>query len=412
MPTDLKMAWRNIWRNPRRSILTMLAIAFACLLLVFMLSWQFGTYETMIDSSVRISTGHLKVQAQGYNQKRSIRKVVADPDRVVDLMKRNAAVKAVARRSIAFALLSSRERTYGIMITGVDPVAEARVSTLGSIVRKGAYLDPADRGQALVGEILARNLKVDVGDELVVLGQGREGSIAATLLTVKGIYRSGLDAFDRSTLNMTLADFQEVFGMRGAVHEVVAVVNRLEQVAAVKAWITARLAQEESESGLVVLDWDELMPGLMQSIQMDLVSGIIFYAILVVVVAFSIFNTFLMTVLERTREFGVMSAIGTTPGRLVRLLLLESAGMTLLGMLLGITIGSLLTLYFQVYGIAIPGAEEMMRQFGLPERIYPRLSFASALIGPLLVMAVTVAAALFPALRVRRLQPVEAMTHI
>jgi ABC-type lipoprotein release transport system permease subunit len=158
-----------------------------------------------------------------------------------------------------------------------------------------------------------------------------------------------------------------------------------------------------------VLDWNELIPGLRQSIEMDLISGLIFYLLLVLVVAFSILNTFLMAIFERTREFGVLMALGTTPGRLTKVLLIESMTMTLLGIVGGIMIGSLITLYFQTYGFDISGASELLNQFGISGRIYPKLTWLSAISGPLAVLVITFLAALYPAIKVRKLQPVEAM---
>ncbi|MBW2545500.1 MAG: ABC transporter permease, partial [Deltaproteobacteria bacterium] len=224
------MAWRNIWRNPRRSILTISAIAFASVLLVFMLSWQFGSYDTMINSAVKIHTGHLQVQARGYNDKKSIRLVVSDPAAVGNVLDDTPEVAAHTCRATAFSLVSSSERTYGVMVVGIDPVREAGVSTLKKMIRQGSYLSEDDTDQALVGELLARNLKVGLGDELVVLGQGRDGSVAATVVKVKGIYRSGMDEFDRSSINIPLKNFQDVYAMRGAVHEVVALGKSLEYV--------------------------------------------------------------------------------------------------------------------------------------------------------------------------------------
>ena len=162
----------------------------------------------------------------------------------------------------------------------------------------------------------------------------------------------------------------------------------------------------------MVLDWMELMPGLIQGIQMDLVSGFIMYIILIVVVAFSILNTFLMAIFERKREFGVLMAMGTTPGRLTRLLLIESLTMTMVGILIGIVAGSLITWYFQVHGIIISGTSELMRQYGLPERMFPQLSVLSVSIGAGVVLVITFLTSLYPALKVRRLRPVEAMMAV
>ncbi len=409
MSIDVKMAWRNIWRNPRRTMLTICAIAFASLLLVFMLSFQFGSYETMINTSVKIQTGHLQVQAETYQEKKNIRLVVPDPAEIAQLIDAIPAVEAYTFRGQAFSLISSNERTYGVAVTGIDPIGEAQVSRLKSLIREGAFLSKEDTHQALVGKLLARNLRVQLGDELTLIGQGRDGSIAATVVQVKGIFSSGISEFDRAAIQIPLQPFQDVYSMQGAVHEVVIIADALRNIAAIKTAIQAGLSSLKLKKPLTVLDWNELMPGLRQSIEMDLISGLIFYLLLVLVVAFSILNTFLMAIFERTREFGVLMAIGTTPGRLTKVLLIESMTLTFIGIIAGILIGSLITLYFQAHGIDISGASELLSQFGITGRIYPKLSWLSATSGPLAVLIITFFAALYPAIKVRMLRPVEAM---
>lgn len=410
---DVKMAWRNIWRHPRRTLLTTLAIAFACVLLIFMLSFQLGSYEAMINASIKIHTGHLQVQAEGYQEKKNIRRVIEDPQAVQRVLATIPAVKAQAARARAFALVSSDERSYGIMVEGIDPKAEARVSTLSSIVHEGAYLEDAPDGgelpKALMGYLLARNLKVGVGDELTVLGQGRDGSVAAMVAVVGGIYRSGMDDYDRSAIQIPLTVFQEVFAMESAVHEIVVVGEHLADAEVIRQALQPSLSGIPNERPLVTLSWDAILPGLKQAIRMDLVSGGISYLILILVVAFSILNTFLMAIFERSHEFGVMMAIGTRPARLTRLVLIESAGMTLVGIAAGLVLGCLLTAYFEVHGIPLGGSSEILSQFGIPDTLHPRLTLISVTAGPLAVLLITLAAALYPAFKLKRLKPVEAL---
>lgn len=408
----LKIAWRNIWRNRRRTILTLSAIAFACLLLVFMLSFQFGSYDVMINTAVRIHTGHLQVQTQDYQDKNDIRLVVKGYEEIGAILAGMPSVVGHTFRANAFSLASSEDRTYGIMVIGIDPEKEATVSTLESVVRHGNYLSQDDTNAALVGEILAANLNVTVGDEITILGQGRDGSIAATVVVVKGIYRSGQADFDRTSLQIPLQHFQDVYAMDNGVHEVVVVCDSLSDVGAVKQQACSEVATMDTEKPLVVLDWKDLMPGLAQGIAFDLISGIIMYLLLVFVVAFSILNTFLMAVFERTREFGVMMAMGVTPGRLTRLLLLESTIMTGFGVIIGIILGCLITWYFQAHGIDLGGASEIMAEYGISGLLYPKLSILSATIGPTAVLLITFLSALYPTFKVRKLKPVEAMTHI
>lgn len=413
MSIDMKMAWRNIWRNARRSVLTISAVAFASLLLVFMLSFQLGSYDAMINTSVKIHTGHIQIQAKGYNEKQDMRLVVSDPEAIGKMLEKIPQVEAYTFRANGFSLLSSKDRTYGGLVIGIDPKRESELSRLKTLIREGRYLAEDDTDQALVGKLLAKNLHIGLGDEVVVLGQGQDGSIAATVYKVKGIYETGQDEFDRASIQVPLQNFQEVYSMRGSVHEVVVTSRSLKAVPEIKQAISARIAQVDTKYPLIALSWDQLTPGLKQGIQMDLYSGYIMYGLLIIVVAFSILNTFLMAVFERTKEFGMLLAIGTTPRRLSKLLLMESAIITLIGILFGLVIGSGITLYFQSHGLLLSGGtSELMSQFGIPDRIYPELSLLSASFGPVVVLGITMLTALYPALKVWRLQPVEAMMAV
>jgi ABC-type lipoprotein release transport system permease subunit len=356
------------------------------------------------------------VQAQDYQDKQSIHLVVPNPAAIADILNKTPEVDAYTFRAKAFSLVSSRERTYGVAVIGIDPAKEAAVSTLKNLIRRGSYLPQDDLHQeppqALIGSLLARNLHVGPGDELTVLGQGRDGSIAATVVKITGIYSSGMDEFDRSFIHIPLKHFQDVFAMRGAVHEVVALGKSLKYIAKIKKATAEEINRRNLKHPLVVMDWEELMPGLRQAIEMDLVSGIIFYLILILVVAFSILNTFLMAILERTKEFGVLMAMGTTPGRLTKVLLIESLSMTAVGIVIGIIIGCLVTWYFQIHGIDIAGSSEILKQYGISGRMHPQLSLISAISGPAVVLLISFLAALYPAVKVRWLRPVEALGHV
>ena len=401
---DLSLAWRNIWRNKRRSILTMLAVGFASLILVFMLSFQFGSYEEMINASVRLSTGHIQIMDRSYKAKSEMRKVIRDPGALDRILTKIDGISAYGFRATGFVMASGGKRTRGAMVLGVDPLREKRISTLWRQIRQGRYLSPERPGEVVVGRLLAERLKVGVGDELTLLGQGRDGSVAATIVTVGGIFAVGMDAVDRATIAMNLDVFQETFFMEGAVHMAVLMARDLRSVKG----IVASLHAADLADNLGVYDWSELTPGLKESIQLDLVSGLIMYVILILVVAFSIVNTFLMAVFERTREFGVLLALGTAPGRLMKVVLMESAMMTALGIAAGMIGGALVTLWVQSHGISL-GDITLLSQYGISGRLYPKLSLLTLVAGPSLVFVVTFAAALWPALKIRKLTPLGAM---
>ncbi|MCB1844082.1 MAG: ABC transporter permease, partial [Halioglobus sp.] len=239
-----------------------------------------------------------------------------------------------------------------------------------------------------------------------LLGSGLDGSIAAGIVTVVGIYHSGNAELDRAIAEVPLGYFQNTFDMRGAAHQIVINAGEYSRTEAVAQELKSALP---ADSGLVVLDWNALLPGLRQAIQADIGGAVFMYGVLVVLVAFSVLNTQLMSVLERTREFGIVMALGLTPGRLGRLVMLETALMGLLGLVAGVVLGGILTGLAMTSGIHIPGMEEMAGQFNLPPRMYPQVTPLTLFSGPLIVFLFTLLAAIYPALRLRWLEPVQAM---
>ena len=283
------------------------------------------------------------------------------------------------------------------------------ISTLPGLVREGRYLEPGGGAEIVIGAVLARNLRIGVDEELTFIGSGFDDSFAAGIVTVVGIFDSGIADLDRSLAQVNQAYFDETFGMRGHAHTIVLRAARVEDAESLQARIEAGVATSDK---IEVRHWDQLQPGLRQSIQADLASNSFMYFILVVLVAFSVLNTQLMSVLERTREFGVMLALGLQPSRLARLVMLETALMTAVGMLLGIGAGFLLVWYLGQVGFSYPGMEEMASRFNLPDRLYPEISLFTLTFGPLIVALASLLAAVYPALRLYLLQPIEAMRAV
>ena len=402
----LRLAWRNLWRQPRRTWLTTGAMVFCNVLLVFMISLQFGMYRLMIENSLQAFTGHMQVQARGYNDDKKMRQTVPDITTLASKLRTELDSDEVAARATAFALASSEDRSYGIAVFGVEPQFEPHVSSIPGLVREGRYLESNDAAEIVIGKVLARNLRVTVGDELTLLGSGKDGSFAAVIANVVGIFDSGVAELDRTIAEMPLGLFQDVFYMRGSGHEVVVNAPGLGQVTELRQRVTGLLPAEQD---LVVQDWDALLPGLKQAIQADISSAVFMYAVLVILVAFSVLNTQLMSVLERTHEFGIVLSLGLKPGRLGRLVMLETAMMGAMGLILGALIGGAVTFWLGVQGFTMPGMDEMGAKFNLPSRLHPEVTIASLLSGPAVVFLFSLLASTYPAFRIRRLHPVEAM---
>lgn len=414
MTPDLTLAWRNLRRNRRRTLLSAGGIGFAAALLVFVLSMQASQYQLMLRASVNSGTGYVQVQADGYLDETSMWLVVPDAAAATAALRAEPRVTATALRSDGFALLASADHAQGALVVGIDPATEVLVSNIASGLRQGEFLAAGDFDRGLIGAVLARNLGVGVGDAVTVLGSARDGSVAAGEIVIKGLIETGQPEFDRGIVYVPLGYFDEVFRMEGAVHRVIARCDSLWNLGPLAERVTARLAGTGlKDHAPVVVTWRELLPGILDAIKLDMTFGGFMYLVLVLVVAFSILNTFVMTVFERTREFGVMMAIGTTPWRLVRVLMLESGMLTLLGVAGGIVLGASITLIFADVGIYMgQEAADFMRQYGLPPRIHPELSIWSATLGPAAIVLLTMLAAAIPALRVRRMRPVEAMRAV
>ena len=409
MTLILRMAWRNLWRHKRRTWLTSTAMIFSNILLVFMISLQLGSYDMMINNTLRSFSGHLQVQKAGYNESPKLRESIAAIEPLAAELRSAMPECAIGARAAGFALASSEQRSIGIQVIGVQTDFEAGVSTIPGLVKDGRYLQSNEAAEIVIGTVMARNLKVQIGDEITLLGSGRDGSFAAGVATIVGLFESGVPDMDRSFAEVPLGYFQEVFAMEGHGHSVVVAVKQIDQVNSAVA--TARKLAANRQD-LLVLDWNELNPGLKQAIQADMSSAWFMYAVLIILVAFSVLNTQLMSVLERTREFGVITALGIKPGKLASLVMLETALMALIGLFIGVFLGWLVALYFNIAGFSYPGMDEMTQRFNLPSRIYPSVGWFSLMLGPSVVFLFCLLASVYPALRLFKLRPVDAMRAV
>jgi len=405
------LAWRNLWRNSRRTWLTAGAIAFSTMLLTGWVPIQFGMYQIMIDASLRVFPGHAQIQRPGYQDKPKIRNAIDNAEALAQTLRNSNQYTGVAVRAQGFALLSSGTRSYGAQVIGVEPEYEGGTSSIPGLVKQGRYLSGINAQEIVIGSTLARNLKLKIGDEVTLLGGGKDGSVAAAILPVVGIFDSGSRDLDRFFSEIPLHTFQDVFSMGKSAHTIAITGKTLEEQPRLLSSLDSAVA---NQNDLVVLGWEKLVPGLKEGIQVDKVSGFIFYGILVAILVFSILNTFLMSVLERTREFGLMLALGSRPKRIAGLLMLESALLTVIGIAIGVTIGTALVYWANIDGFTYPGLDELAEQYNLPglSRIYPQMKVFNLLLGPGIILVATNLAAWVPILRIRKLEPVEAMRTI
>jgi len=402
------IAWKNVWKNRRRTILTLLTISAGASMLVLMNAFANGSHMQMIEDAVSVNTGHIQIAEKGWYENQSIDYAFFPEDNITEVLDREERVTAWSPRISAGALLASGGTTTAALIQGVDYIKEPQVTILHKKIREGKYLTGIP-GEAVIGSTLAKRAGISTGDEFSFISQGFDGSIAAAKLTVTGIFTSGNPELDSSLCLINLDEADAIFSMMGYVNAAALNLKNTGQSSEVKNSLKEALKDERIE----VLAWDRLMPELVQFIVMDDVSGWIFNLILFMIIAFGILNTMQMSVFERIREFGVMLAVGTRPGEIRGMIQLESCFISLSGIFLGCVIGSALSLYFQYNPLDYSNYAKEMEVWGISTVIFPaRLTAANLAAASVITFTVSQFFTMFPAKHASQMDPVRAIRHL
>ena len=401
-----RIAWRNLWRNRRRTWLTAGGIAFACLLVCAGMALQGGSYASMVSAGTGFFHGQIQVNHPQFIEEKKLEHTLEQASTRVTQIQQVPGV-TVAPRIEVFALASVGERSFGGMILGVDFAAELEVASILRQLDEGVL--PAQHGEEVVlGRALARNLGAKLGDDLIILGTAKQGGIAALALQIVGVFDSGQAELDRTLVFAPLAAVQEAFATPDEVHTLALGVGDIEQVERIRAQVEQVLVAD-ANGPVSVRSWPAVMPEIVQAIELDRVSAQLMYGAILILVTFSVINTFLMVVFERTREFGMLMALGMRPVQIMVQVQLEAMFVWLLGVGIGLGIALVLIGYLAAVGIPMAGMEEVVAQFYMPDRIYPAFTVQSLTAAPLFLLIGTQFAALLATLRLRKIRPVEAL---
>ena len=409
MDLIFRLAWRNVWRNPRRTGLTVAATVFAVVLVVFLVSLSTGTHEKMIEDSVRIGSGHVQVAGKGYLARQTLEQFVSYDSALSERIGQLPDVIGHAPRVQSFGLLSHDSATYGVAILGVDPVAEARVTTLPNRVNRGRFIDATARNEIVLGERLAKNLGADLGDEVLLYSVAYSLETAYDLFRVVGIIRLPDANLERSLAVMSLAAAQAFYVYEGRASEIAVLVGDSEAVPAVVRAIRAAVDPVSTE----VHAWWQTTPELQQLLVIDAAGMYIMLGILVMVVGFGILNTILMAVLERKREFGVVLALGLHPSAVFRIVYLESMLLATVGLAIGLVIAVPLCAWLQGHPLELTGdSVDALSIFGIEPVMTWKLRAANPIGSTLTVLVVAFFAALYPAIKASRGRPVDVLRSL
>jgi ABC-type lipoprotein release transport system permease subunit len=401
----LTLSWRNVWRNKKRTVIAAASVFFAVLLAVITRSAQQGSYAYMIHSAAKGYTGFLQVQGKGYWENRSLDQSILISNRDRSLLFSIPHVTSLTPRLETVALVSSDAAvTRAAQIIGIDPQAENAMTGLKKRVVRGAFLDE-NPGGVLIAQGLAATLKAAVGDSLVVYGQGFHGQIAAVRLPVAGIVRLPVPEMNDNFVYLSLPEAQAAFSAEDRITSLAIMIDAVGNMPAVRGNVRTALGGR-----FAVMTWDEMMPDLAQTIQLDNASGAIMLVILYIVVAFGVFGTVMMMTSERLREFGILVSLGMQKTSLMRVTVLETVSISLLGVIAGMLGSAAAVAYLHAHPLPITGdAAKAFETIG----VQPVLNFSADphifLNQAAVVLVVALLSAVYPVLFINRLEPVRAI---
>jgi ABC-type lipoprotein release transport system permease subunit len=408
MANLFKLGWRNIWRNKRRSLITIAAISFAVLIMAATRSLQYGTYDTMESLAIRLFNGDIQVHRSGFQAEQTLNFAMQqDEQNWQKIVSEYPTFEGVSQRVSGFGLLSTDSASAGGLIVGIQPEKEGAVTQFVNMVREGERLMEGDDHLVVLGKTLAMNLQANIGDTVVVLTQGFRNQLGADTYVIKGLMSAGNPDVDRGLMLMPLHNAQDLFSLYDGVTQVVYRTEDFRKVDEYKKTLDAAWDNDELE----ILSWQEMMPELEQMILMDNVSGAIYLLFILLVVGFEIFNTTMMTVMERSKEFGVLEAIGMKPGQIVGLVLWESVIKISLSLVIGLAVSGAAIAYLIRNPIQL--SQELQEAYAGFGFAIDALFFSGrplVFLEPLVSIAIiSFVAIVFPVYRTRKLTPIEAL---
>lgn len=399
----LKIAFRNIFRQKRRTILTALAMIVGFMLSSVFIGWSDGIYSNIIDMFTRNRIGHIQVHQEGYLDRPSLYKNIADYASIGETIQNNDGVEAWSPRLYAAGLGSVGEKSTAVRVVGIDIMREQKATKFSQKVIEGRPFEEIALNEAVIGKRLAKILKAEIGSDFVIFSQAADGSIANDLYKIVGIAESGDNITDRMTCYLNLAAAQELFVLDGRIHEFVVIVSNPNHVGSVTTTIEDTL----KDTSLTVSPWQEIAKSFYNAMQTDKQGDAIGRFVIILIVAMGVLNTVLMSVLERTREYGLMRAVGTKPGQIFWLVLCEVVIIAIISIIIGAMIGTIINYLLSIYGITF---SEGFTYGGMKfDKLHAEVNIRTLIIPAFTVMFSALLVSLYPAIKAARILPAKAM---
>ena len=404
----LQLAWRNIWRNKRRTAIILTAVIIGVWSMIVLGSLMRGIATGMIDNGIATLTGHFQIHHKGYRDDPAIGNSISDPSSVQQILKNLLPDDAHwSRRVRVDAVVSNARHSAGVTMVGIDPATEAKISFIGSAISAGRYLSADDENGIIIGRALEEKFETKLGHKLVLMSQDTQGEIASRAFRIVGIFSAEMESTEKQFVFVLCQTAQQMLKLNKGISEISILLNGKPDHPGLREKLKAALPADQFE----VLNWRELMP--FQTAYLKILDGFLYIWYLVVFVAmgFGIVNTTLMAVYERMREFGLLKALGMKPGWILREVLTESALLLTCGVAVGDMVGLLSIYALSGSGIDLSALAAGAEYAGMTRIIYPAFDVADFLIANLVVVLLGLLVSIYPAAKAARFTPVDAMAH-
>ncbi len=399
----VKIAFRNIFRQKRRTILTALTIFGGLALATLSIGWADGSYNFIINMFTKNRLGHIQIHAQDYRDRPSLYKTIGDYHHIEEQLDQIDEVKSWSPRIFAAGLVSVNNKSAGAQIIGIDPIKENEATNFNKKVAIGQSFSESSSREAIIGKGLAKTLDAKINDEIVIVTQGADGSIANDIYQITGIIETGDDISDRLACYLHLKDAQELLVLHERIHEIAIVATHLQKVKK----LADTIRQSLNDSDIEVSPWQIFARSFYQAMKADKEGMWIMLLIIMLIVAVGVLNTVLMSVLERRREYGILKAMGTQPHQIFWLVVFEVYIIAVFSIVIGALLGSLLNYLLSFQGITLPQA---FTYGGMEfKKMYTEVNARSIYIPLITVILSATLVSIFPALQAARTEPAKAM---
>jgi len=401
----VKMSWRNLWRNPTRTNVTITAVALCIAILIIFQSLIIGLIGKAVYNTTNLVIGEVQIHAAGYLDDRSIYKSLKNVEEIRVVAQENNI--GMVERSYGFGLISSGTKSAGTQFWGIDPESELKYFDFANHIDEGNFLTETSLKKVVLGNKLARSLAAELGTELVIFVQGADGSLGNELFYVTGILGNVADNIDRGAAIILRDDFDILFSTNNFIHEIA-----LNSKGKLEAEEIQKLMSVKA-TGAAVETWKELMPTIaIMTEKMSVFMLTMFSLIFTIAASLGVMNTLVMSTYDRMKEFGIIRAIGATPWLIIRQVSLEAILLTFLASIIGTVIGLSIAIYLQVYGIDISGKGNLAFGGIVFDPIWrASVSLKSVFLPVVLMMLTSIVASIYPASIAARIKPVEAIHY-